>query len=152
MKIRYLAAAAVVVLLGACATVPPARDDRKVAELIDRVNAGPVDWALEQSHVPFFFDAELLVRSADVELMWQGLRESSLIVQPEGFSLEPARSGDYARIAETFDMQTFFSPEGSFPEEATWLLADSNLGQLLILLGDRSARLPVIYGIARVER
>ena len=151
MKIRYLAAAAVV-LLGACATVPPARSDRRAEELIDRINAGQIEWVLEQSHVPFFFDGELLVRSADVELLWQGLRESGFMIRPEGFALEPASPGDYRRVADTFDMQTFFSQDGAFPPDATWLVADSTIGELLILLGDRSSRLPVIFGIARVER
>ncbi len=48
-------------------------------------------------------------------------------------------------------MESFFSPEGYFPEDAGWVIVDSSSGQLLILLGDQIGRLPVIYGIARVR-
>ena len=77
MKTRLLAAAALaVLLLGACVTAPPSQNEGRVAEVIELINDGPVEALVDQSHVPFFFDAELLVRSTDVSLMWTGLREA----------------------------------------------------------------------------
>ena len=99
--------------------------------------------------MPFFFDAELLVRSTDIELMWSGLREAGFEVASAGFVVEPAGPADFSRVADTFDMESFFSPEGYFPEDAGWVVVDSSVGQLLILLGDHIGRVPVIFGIAR---
>lgn len=150
MKIRLLAAAALAaVLLGACATVPPSQNEGRVGELIGMINDASVDELAAQSHVPFFFDAELLVRTADVELMWDGLRNAGFQVSPSGFALEPAAPADFRRIASTFDIESFFSPDGYFPGGAGWLVADSSIGQVLVLLGEKSGRRPVIYGIAR---
>ena len=150
MKIRYLVAAALVVLLfGACMTAPPSQNEGRVAEVIELINDGSVEALVNQSHVPFFFDAELLVRSTDVDLMWSGLREAGFEIAPVGFAVEPAGPADYPRIADTFDMESFFSPDGYFPEGAGWVIVDSSAGQMLILLGDRIGRLPVIFGIAR---
>ena len=150
MKTRLLAAAALaVLLLGACVTAPPSQNEGRVAEVIELINDGPVEALVDQSHVPFFFDAELLVRSTDVSLMWTGLREAGFEVAPAGFAVEPAGPADFRRIADNFDMESFFSPDGYFPEDAGWVVVDSSAGQLLILLGDRNDRLPVIFGIAR---
>lgn len=152
MKLRLLAAAALVaVLLGACATVPPSQNENRVGELIGMINEASVRDLVEQSHVPFFFDAELLVRAADVELMWDGLRSAGFQIVPSGFALEPAAPADFRRIASTFDMESFFSPDGYFPGGAGWLVADSSIGQVLVLLGEKSGRTPVIYGIARTS-
>jgi hypothetical protein len=150
MKLRYLALVAVVVL-GACSTVPGAKEDRSLVELIDLVNDGPVERVVAQSHVPLFFDGELLVRRADIEMLWSGLREQGLVINPRGFAVEPARRSDYVRVADTFDIETFFSPEGPFPDNATWIRAGSDFGEVQILVGDDLDGLPLIYGIARVE-
>lgn len=150
MKTRDLTTTALAaLLLGACVTAPPSQNEGRVAEVIELINDGSVQALVDQSHVPFFFDAELLVRSTDVDLMWAGFRDAGVEISPVGFAVEPAAPGDYSRIADTFDMQTFFSPDRYFPEDAGWVIADSSVGELLILLGDRNGRLPVIFGIAR---
>jgi len=150
MKTRYLAAAALaVLLLGACMTAPPSQNEGRVAEVMELINDGSVEALVNQSHVPFFFDAELLVRSTDIELMWSGLREAGFEVASAGFAVEPAGPADFPRVADTFDMESFFSPEGYFPEDAGWVVVDSSAGQLLILLGDHIGQVPVIFGIAR---
>lgn len=152
MRTRYLVAAVLtLVLLGACMSVPPSQNEGKVAELIEMINDGSVEVLVAQSHAPFFFDAEMLVRSADIELMWSGLRAAGFEVAPSGFAVEPATSSDYRQIADTFDMEAFFSPDGYFPDDAGWVVADSSTGELMILLGDRIGDLPVIFGIARVR-
>lgn len=150
MKTRYLAAAVLaVMLLGACVTAPPSQNQGRVAEVIELINHGSIEALVDQSHVPFFFDAELLVRSTDIDLMWSGLREAGFKVSPVGFAVEPAGPADYVRVADTFDMESFFSPVGYLPEDAGWIIVDSSAGQMLILLGDQIGRLPVIFGIAR---
>jgi hypothetical protein len=150
MKKRFVVAGALaVLLLGACVTPPTSQNDGKVAEVIGLVNDGSAEDLVAQSHVPFFFDAELLVRSADIDLMWSRLRQSGFEVAPVGFVMEPAGPSDYARVANTFDLQSFFSPDGYLPDDAAWVVADSSVGEVLILLGDSDGPLPVIYGIAR---
>jgi len=153
MKIQYgVAAVAAVLLLGACATTPPSQDEGKVAAVIELINNGAVEDLSAQSHVPFLFDAELLVRSTDIGLMWSGVRQTGLRIAPVGFVVEPAAASDYARIADTFDLQSYFGPEGYLPDDAAWVTADSSAGRLLVLLGGREGSLPLIYGIARVDR
>ncbi|MEE8442094.1 MAG: hypothetical protein V3S41_10250 [Spirochaetia bacterium] len=150
MKTLYLTGAALaVLLLGACVTAPPSQNEGRVAEVIALINDGSVEALVNQSHVPFFFDAELLVRSTDVALMWSGLREAGFEIEPIGYALEPAGPPDYRRIADTFDMESFFSPDGYLPDDAGWVVVDTSAGEMLILLGDRIDRLPVIFGIAR---
>ena len=152
MKTRNMVATALAaLLLGACVTAPPSQNEGRVADVIELINDGPIEALVDQSHVPFFFDAELLVRSTDVDLMWSGLREAGFEVSPVGFAVEPARPADYARVANSFDLESFFSPDGYLPDDAGWVIVDSSAGEVLMLLGDRNGRLPVIFGIARVR-
>jgi hypothetical protein len=152
MRTRFLAAAALVVLaLSACVSVPPSENEGRVVELIELINDGSVEELVGQSHAPVFFDAELVVRRADIELMWSGLKDAGFEVSPVGFALEPATSSDFRRVADTFDMESFFSPDGFFPDDAGWVIVDSSAGQLMLLIGGSSGSLPLIFGIARVR-
>lgn len=149
---RLSVLAAVVLFAAACATTPPAQDEQRVTELIDLLNSGPIESVIAQSSVPFLFDAELIVREGDVEFLWHGLRSANLVVAPVFDALVPVESSDFRRIADTFDLRTFFAENGYLPRDATWIETDSSIGPVLLILGGRGGQLPLIHGFVRVDR
>ena len=149
---RLALIAVVALLAAACATVPPSQNLDRVSELIDMINSAPVESVVEQSGEPFLFDAELVVRTSDVELIWTGLRDAGVRISPEIASMSPVEPMDYRRVADTFDLQVYFSGDRYLPRDAAWVETDSSVGPVLLLLGGRSGQLPLIYGFVRVDR
>jgi hypothetical protein len=153
MRTQHVAVALIVIVLfGACMSSPAATGAGDAYdEIIRLVNEAPVEDLVGQSHVPMIFDAELIVRTGDVELLWSGLRDTGFSVSRQDYLLQPARPGDHVRVADDFDMKSFFSPDHGFPAEARWIEAESSAGPVLLLLGEFQNGLPLIYGISRVR-
>lgn len=157
MKTRYMAVASIAAfLIGACATAPSPGAGGAAAEapdgpppVIELLNQAEPTELAERSSVPFFFDAELIVRSADVELVWSGLREVGFEVPRQGHSFDSATPDDYRLVADTFDMAAFFAPGGPVTADAEWLVTDSSIGPVRILL--TVGPQPMILGIARIS-
>jgi len=148
-RARLLILLIVAASLAACLSAPSGPVADPYARIIDFINDAPEADLVDQTRLPMLFDAELVVLSGDVETVWAGLRLVNFEIGPDSYSLEPAASADYARIADSFDMRTFFSPEAGFPPDAMWIHADSSIGPVLILLGEIQDGLPLIYGITR---
>lgn len=148
-KYRLAIVAVALIVLGSCLSAPPPADP--FDGIIDFINDASIEALVEQSHNPMVFDAELVVRSGDIELLWTGLRSSGFELSPAGYFVEPVQPGDHRRLADSFDMRAFFSPEAGFPSEARWIVADSSAGRILLLLGEFRNGLPTIYGVSRVE-
>ena len=151
MKYRVLSVALAVLLLGACASVPPSRNPGRVSDLVDMINTADPAALTGQSHVPFLFGTELVSRSADVEMVWTSLRDAGAAFVEEGEAMA-AQPGDYHRLANTYDLEVFFSLDGYLPDDATWVPLASSLGSFDLLIGGSAGRLPMIYGIVRVDR
>ena len=151
MKYQLLGIVVAVLLIGACATVPPSQNPSRVADLLTKINEADPGALVEQSHEPFLFTDELLARAADIEMVWSSIRDAGINFSQDGEPI-PAQSGDYHRIANTFDLEVFFSADGYFPPDATWVPVASSAGAFDLLIGGSRERLPIIYGIVRVDR
>jgi hypothetical protein len=151
MKNRLLGVVIVVLLLGACAHLPPSQNPNRVAELIELVNTAEPGELAGRCQRPFLFHDELVAREADIELIWSSMREAGIQFAADGEPL-PAERGDYHRLAETFDLRVFFSGEGYLPDDAVWIPLATPAGAFDLLVGGESGRLPMILGIVRVDR
>jgi hypothetical protein len=150
-KFRLAMVVIAAIALGACLSAPSSVAGDPYDGIIDLVNDGSAEVLASQSSIPMFFDGELVVRVADIELVWAGLRSSGFEISQAGYVLEPATPADYVRVADTFDMKSFFSAGAGIPAESRWITADSSSGKVLLLLGEFRDGLPTIYGLTRVD-
>lgn len=152
MRIRFAAAAVVglaIMLIAGCVSAPSTANLPPGDRLLQLVNDDPVDKLVVQSSVPMFFDGELVVRRDDVELLWTGLREAGFEIAPSGYSIEPASAADYGLVAQTFDMESFFTSGDHVPDNAQWLVGSSSIGSVRVLFADGDDGQLVILGLAR---
>ena len=147
MKRRLLWIAIAVVIaagvLGACATVPPAQQEGRVVELIDRLNTVPVEEFLPQTGLPFLFVDQVLYAESDVLAVLERLRAGDLVVAPGVVGSFPA--GEPPEGAR-FDVTIFFD---RLPDDARLVLVESNAGELTLIVGDEENGLPLLLGIER---
>ena len=155
MRLRLvLAALAAVILISACATVPPSQQENRVAQLIDLINsdATGIDEVVAQTNTPFLFQSELVVRSADVEIIWQRFRDEGVRFVPSAVPNRPASPSDYMNIADRFDLKVFFSSDGYVSDDAVWVTLDSSAGPFDLLIGGSENRLPMVLGLVGGDR
>jgi hypothetical protein len=143
MRIRLIGAATAVLLLGACATVPPSSDDAKVVELIDLFNTVAAEELVGYVGVPFLFDDEVLATESDVVAVLARVQEAGLVVAPviTGDSDDPSAPAD-AR----FDVGVFYE---RLPDDARLILAESNAGDVALIVGDEADGLPQLLALFR---
>lgn len=143
MRIRVIASVFAVLLLGACATVPPSQVDEKVVELIDAVNTRPVDELPGYTGMPFLFGDQVLYAQADVSAVLERARDAGLVIAPVivGSASAPEKPAD-AR----FDVGLFYD---RLPPDARLILVDSKAGELSLIVGDESNGLPRLLGLVR---
>jgi hypothetical protein len=151
MKYKLCCIAAAVLVLGACVSVSPSLNPGRVSDLVDLINTADPAAIADQSHQPFLFTDELVARRADIEMIWATFHDADLLFAEEGETI-PAQPGDYLRIADTFDLEVFFSPNGYLPPDATWVPVATSAGSFDLLIGGSLNRLPVIYGIVGADR
>lgn len=145
MRARTLGVIALVLVLGACATIPPSQDDAKVLELIDLFNQSTATAIVDQTSLPFLFQGEVLYATADVEAVLGRLKSNglSLTTQIVGVS-DSVSVGADARFATTV-----FGDE--LPDDAREVLVPSTAGTLSLIVGGEANGLPLLMGIQRRE-
>ncbi len=143
MRVRLVAVAAVAVLLGACATVPPAQRDASIIEVIDRFNTVDPGEFIPQSGVPFLFNDQVLYAESDLIAIFERLREGGLVISPRVIANVSAR-----KVAEDarFDVRVFFD---RLPAEARFVTAPSNAGDITLVFAGEANRLPMLVGLVR---
>lgn len=144
MRYKQFIALAVVVVIAGCATVPPAQDNDRVAELVAMLESADGAAVADQSAVPFLYNRELVARRADVALLWNTLSEY-------GFSFAGAQLDQVSPISEgdidpgTFDEQVYVD---RLPEDAALAVVRiDGIGRMELILGGELDRLPMIYGM-----
>lgn len=142
-NIQFIALAVVVVIAG-CATVPPAQDTDRVAELVTMLESADGAAVADQSAVPFLYNRELVARGADVALLWNTLGEY-------GFSFAGAQLAEVRPLSAgdvdpgTFDEQVYLD---RLPEDAALAVVQiAGIGRMELILGGELDRLPLIYGM-----
>ncbi len=143
MRVRLAAVAAVAVLLGACATIPPAQRDASVVEVIDQFNTAEPGEFITQSGTPFLFNDQVLYADSDLVAILERLREGGLVVSPRVIANESAApAGTDAR----FDVHVFYD---RLPAEARFVVVPSSSGDLTLIFAGEANRLPMLVGLVR---
>jgi hypothetical protein len=147
---RVLIMLGVAAILSSCASFPPAASDERVIELITRLSGATGEQGLELSSVPFLFDREILKRESDVSYLFEnlrleGFRFGEVVIRRNDSAYEGAR----ALFADTMDVRVFF--DRRLPEDARAVIAETDAGLFYFLVGDRTGRLPRLYGMKGPE-
>jgi hypothetical protein len=148
MRFQTVALAVVVALvLVACAS-PPSRDVERIALLADYINTASAEDLVAQTKTPFLFQNEVLVRESQVRSMWENLKA-------DGFTLgtpldEPywLHEEDYGLVSDTADVRRLFDRLSS---DATFVKADSNIGEVWLILTGNNADLALVQGLGRSQ-
>ena len=143
MRIRLIGAAVAVLLLGACASVPPSARDERVVQLIDLFNTVAAEDLAGNLGTPFLFEDEVLSAGADTVAVLARTQEAGLVIAPfvVARSDEPA-APDGAR----FDVAVFYD---RLPEDARLVVAESNAGDVTLIVGGEADGLPRLLGLKR---
>jgi len=146
MRYRLIGAVFAVLLLGACATVPPSRSDENVVQLIDRFNTIAAEDFVVSVGVPFLFGEQVLYTESDVIAVLSRLQEAGLVIAPVivGSSDSPIAPAD-AR----FDVNVFYD---RLPDDTRLIIAESNAGDVTLLVGGEADGLPQLLALERGRR
>ena len=148
MKLRFLGAGLLVLLLGACATVPPSYRDERVRQVVSLLIDAPIDAVVEQSSIPFLFTDQVVSSQADLVAVLGRFRATGVTLEPLSDAaasdslVRPPRTGADSR----FDVKVFYD---RLPDDARLVQVESSAGPLLLILGGERGRRPLIMGILR---
>ncbi len=136
---------AFVLLVVACATVPPAQQEEAVAETLSLIDEADAQTLTEASARPFLLDGEIVELSTDVHALWRGLREGDFVLGDFRIQSVDAVDGEsYLRFADNQEVEWFF--EQHVGEEARLVTVRGRAATYLFLMdGDRNGA-PYIRG------
>jgi hypothetical protein len=145
MRNRIILGMMVATIIAGCATVPPAQDQEQVDQVLAFMERADGAALAQRAALPFLYNRELVVRGADVALLWNTLYEN-------GFSFAPARLISIEPVADgssidpgTFDLRAFLD---RLPEDASVAAVQvEGVGRFELVLGGESEGLPLIYGM-----
>ena len=129
-----------------CATVPPVQTEEDVRAVTALAAAGKTDILSRQSHLPFLFDGEILVRSQDVSEMWRLTAAADLFrANPTVAGLSDTGPETYKLFAESKQVQLFFSKYAG--EYARIAVIDTPNARVTLLLDGKSEGYSRIAGM-----
>lgn len=146
MKGKVIAVLACAVIVSGCATLGTRYAERNVEKAIALINSGDAGALGRYSSDEFIFGREILLRSSDIEAVWNHLIEN-------GFALiNPVVSGTYesddttfAVFSESEEMEIFFKKY--IPPGSTVGKIETSDGTFYVLLGRGIEGYPAILGI-----
>lgn len=143
MKTRAIGILAPLLLLAACATAPPAQDDTRVIELIDRFNTTSGVGLADYAELPFLFGDEVLYSETDLRPVLARVKEAGLILSPE---IVGSTTSIAAPDGSRFDVALFFD---RLPDDARLVVTPSTAGDVTLVLAGAADGLPLLRGIVR---
>ena len=141
MRVRILGAVVLVLILGACATIPPSQDETRVLQLIDLFNTQTE--LIDQTGLPFLFGEEVLYASADVAAVLSRVKASGLVLTPD-----IAGNTDAIVITGTDRFAVEVYADG-LPPDARQILVPSTAGTISLIVGGEANGLPLLLGLQR---
>ncbi len=140
----------VLLLAASCTTVPVSQRENRVEALIEELNTAPVDRLMELSARPFLLDGEIIILETDLAMMWTNLRDVGFTFRSATLEdLGPVTPTTYLSFADTMDVRTWFEKYAA--EDAGLARIATSHGTFLIITGDRTRRLPQIFGFTGPE-
>ncbi len=143
MRLRLLGILAAVLLVAACATIPPSADDDKVLELVDLWNATSAAEFSSRVGNPFLFGTQVLSSSADIEAVLARAKANGLLLTPEIVGSSDSVSVDGV---DRFGVGVFAE---QLPPDARHVLVPSTAGTVSLIVGGEAEGLPMLLGIQR---
>jgi hypothetical protein len=129
-----------------CATAPPVQTEGDVRAVMSLAASGESEVLIEQSHAPFLFDGELLVRDQDIGDMWRLVIGAGLFDEGAAVvSITDAGPESYALFAEMKQVELFFSRYVS--ENARAAVIDTPSATVTLLLDGKSEGYSRIAGM-----
>ena len=145
MRLRLLGILSAVLLVAACATIPPSADDEKVLELIDLWNTLPATELVGQVGDPFLFGSQVLYSQSDVEAVLARAKANGLVLTAE---IVGSSSAIVIDGTERFDVGVFAD---RLPPDARQILVASPAGTVSLIIGGESNGLPQLLGVQRSD-
>ena len=143
---RSLALGILLSVLGACATVPPARNEDRVGDLIEVINELDADRMLAQSGRPFLLDSEIVPMANDVYIMWRNIFNAGFSMPNAQIqSLEPVNAETYTRYGDGEELRAYF--QRVLPDDAAIARIRAQHGTFELILGDQHNGMPAVYGL-----
>jgi len=146
MRYRLIGAVFAVLLLGACATVPPSRSDENVVQLIDLFNTTAAEDFIVNASVPFLFGEEVLSTESDVIAVLARLQEAGLVIAPV---IVGSADTIEAPADARFDVNVFYD---RLPDDARLIITESNAGDVTLIVGGEADGLPQLLALERGRR
>jgi len=137
----------VLVLIGltSCSTVPPSQNPGRIQGLIKALNTEPVERLLEHSNRPFLLDGEIIIREADMEALWQNLRNAGFtFLNAEILSVNPVGPESYRLFGTSKDAEFFFKKY--VPKDGAIAEIGTEYGTFYLITGNHTWFTPKIIG------
>jgi len=94
----------------ACTTMNVIDHKAGVLSVINDINKSNTQALITCSKVPFLFDGEILLRKADVSILWNNLKEADFnIDDPLITAIEKVNQDTYKEFADTMEVKVFFN-------------------------------------------
>lgn len=143
--VRWAFAAAALLVVASCATVPPAQREKRVERLIAELNTADESRLMELSARPFLLDGEIILLEDNLRTLWANLRAVGFtFAEAEIVSISPLDGTSYRRFGDTMDVRAFFQKYAS--SDGALVQLRTGHGDFLIITGGRVGRVPRIFG------
>jgi hypothetical protein len=146
-NIRYIMPVLFLLLIFSCSSVPHNQRDKKLDKIISLINSGDTEKLLKVSSVPFLFDGEILLKTADVKLVWSGLKKNSYKIKNYTYVRKAytSKEKDYSLFSDSREVKIYFNKYLS--DKSSIIAVKTADGEMLLLLDGKKAGYPVIRGI-----
>ena len=119
--------------LFSCAVFRPGVRSNDALELIEKLNAGDVDFLIDATDLPIVFDGEILESDSQIRALWSGLVQSGYTVDdPEIAEQRPVLISDSALFSESWETGIFF--KNVLKDEDVLVLAEGASQRITMVL------------------
>lgn len=141
----FAAAILFLVLAASCTTTPYAQREANVQKALELIASGDAETLVAQSHLPFLFDAEIIMLERDLATLWGNLSEASFEMEAaEVEYIGPAGRYSYPPFADSMEVRTFFKKY--VPKKSSLVRITAENGEFFLLLGPEKRDNPTFIG------
>lgn len=155
MKSKYYSAALLFTgifllsVLSSCSTLPPSQNLGNIKKLIQALNTEPVDQLMKRSGRPFLLDGEIIIREADLKVLWQNLRDNKFSFdEADIVAVHPVQPETQLLFGNSKDVHFFFKKY--IPKDGAIVELNTTYGTFYLITGDRTWFTPKIIGFTSV--
>lgn len=137
-------------LVSACSTVPPSRNEKRLERLVAELNTAGEDRLIELTALPFLLDGETIAREEDLRTLWRNLRAAGFtFADAEIADIAEAGPDSYRTFSDDPEVQAFFAKHTG--KDAALVRLTTGHGTFFLISAGRAGRLPKLYGFTSRE-